>query len=181
MQHLKAYTGVGSRETPDNILRVMEDIGEKLAYAGWTLRSGAADGADTAFEEGCDRVGGAKEVYIAWEGFSGRTSVEEGILVPTGALVAKAAQIASQTHPAWDRCSRGAKALHTRNVFQVLGQQLDAPSKMLICYGKLDKRGNIQGGTATAWNLACQHDVPCFNLIIPEHYTRITQWLSTQS
>ena len=49
----KYYTGIGSRETPDSILSLFNDIVFQLAGLGYTLRSGGADGADTAFEEGC--------------------------------------------------------------------------------------------------------------------------------
>jgi len=49
---MKFYTGVGSRKTPLSILKVMRKLGYKLAIDGWMLRSGGADGADSAFEKG---------------------------------------------------------------------------------------------------------------------------------
>lgn len=55
------YAGVGSRETPQDILNTMYKIGKYLASKGYTLRSGGAIGADTAFENGCDSVKGEKE------------------------------------------------------------------------------------------------------------------------
>ena len=42
------YTGIGSRNTPDEILEKMFVIGEELAKAGWCLRSGYADALDEA-------------------------------------------------------------------------------------------------------------------------------------
>ena len=48
------YAGIGSRETPGLMLGAFARIGEFLAKKGYTLRSGGADGADTAFEVGCD-------------------------------------------------------------------------------------------------------------------------------
>ena len=48
----KFYTGIGSRQTPKDILNLIEDVAFKLASKGYILRSGAAKGADTAFEDG---------------------------------------------------------------------------------------------------------------------------------
>lgn len=54
------YAGIGSRETPRSILDLMTAIARKLEALGYTLRSGGATGADTAFEEGVERL---KEIY----------------------------------------------------------------------------------------------------------------------
>ena len=48
---MKYYTGIGSRETPKDIMQLMSKLAYKLASEGYILRSGAAQGADTAFEE----------------------------------------------------------------------------------------------------------------------------------
>ena len=63
-----AYAGVGSRSTPAKVLQWMEWIGRGMAEAGMVLRSGAADGADSAFERGCDSVGGDKRMEEAGVG-----------------------------------------------------------------------------------------------------------------
>ena len=47
------YAGIGSRNTPKEVLDVFESIGKYLALQGFVLRSGGADGADRAFERGC--------------------------------------------------------------------------------------------------------------------------------
>lgn len=44
---MKAYAGIGSRETPLQILSLMEQIAMSLSKVGFTLRSGYADGALT--------------------------------------------------------------------------------------------------------------------------------------
>ena len=44
------YAGIGSRETPKEILKEMTKIGQELESKGYTLRSGGAIGADKAFE-----------------------------------------------------------------------------------------------------------------------------------
>lgn len=188
MTVLKHYTGVGSRETPLEMMRVISSLAERLADEGFVLRSGAADGADTAFELGHENwrwgdnwgVGhpdALKEIFIAWNGFSDRTDKEDGVYCLKGEIVQEAEEIASSVHPAWDRLSRGAKALHSRNCFQVLGKDLRTPSKFLVCYAPVDKHGVPKGGTRTAWVLARLWNIPCFNLAIPADLERINKYL----
>ena len=69
------YAGIGSRETPPDILLKMVKIGCHLAKMGWTLRSGGAPGADSAFEKGCDLGGGDKQIFLPWKGFQGNSSL----------------------------------------------------------------------------------------------------------
>ena len=95
-----AYAGVGSRSTPSGALQWMEAIGRAMAEAGLVLRSGAADGADSAFERGCDRVGGDKRVYLPKAGYRGRWPDGARVLVGGGAW---AQELGGRRHPAWDR------------------------------------------------------------------------------
>ena len=39
---MKVYTGIGSRETPEEILEFMKEIASKLEELGWICRSGGA-------------------------------------------------------------------------------------------------------------------------------------------
>ena len=55
------YAGIGSRSTPSSILSIMTILGKTLAQNGYILRSGGAEGADKAFEIGCNEVSGMKE------------------------------------------------------------------------------------------------------------------------
>lgn len=160
----KIYTGIGSRETPDEIIKLMMNIGATLARHGWTLRSGHADGADMAFEDGAKLNQGKMEIYLPWQGFNHAPSLM-GYIVHHDP---EAERIASQFHPAWDRCSQGARKLHTRNVFQVAGAELDTASDLVICWTKDGKRG---GGTGQALRIAEHLNIPIFDLAItnPEH------------
>lgn len=190
---MKYYTGIGSRETPREILDLMEDIAFKLAHLGYILRSGCAGGADTAFQNGAMQyvwettpaisdLPTLGQLYIPWDRF---TKVDSDYkdwykVLDRMSKKSEAYQLASETHPAWDKCSVGAKALHARNTFQVLGSTLDNPSSFLICYAKVDKHGNIKGGTATDWNLAKAHGVPCFNLYNEDDKQRLINWLERE-
>jgi hypothetical protein len=189
-RQVKFYTGVGSRETPNDILKLMENIGEKLASQGWTLRSGGAVGADQAFERGMFKFAGydqpyswlPAEIYLPWSGYEDHYKDTHGGLniLPSHIKLEDeriAEGMAMAIHPAWEACKQGAKKMHTRNVFQVLGRTLDAPSKMLIAWTRLDNRGNPKGGTATAINLANENGVTTFNLNKPENFERINKWI----
>ena len=169
---MKYYTGIGSRETPTDILNLMTEIARKLGALGWTLRSGGAEGADTAFERGF----GAKQVFLPWSGFADR-QLGRGMHV-LGAfhphLQKQAYDEASAVHPAWDKCSAGAKKLHARNVFQVFGPELNLNSKFVICW---TPGGKTTGGTATAIRLAEKAKIPVFNLANPEHRARLEKFV----
>lgn len=184
---MKYYTGIGSRETPKDICNLMEDIAFKLASKDYILRSGAAQGADTAFEDGAkayaeqvDERLTLAQIYIPWDSFTVYDEFYKDWYKVLDRMQKKkeAEQIASEIHPAWEKCSRGAKLLHTRNVFQVLGTSLNSPSQFLICWAKLDKHGNIKGGTRLAWDLAGKYNVPRFNLANKEDKERVEIWLN---
>jgi hypothetical protein len=169
---VKAYAGIGSRMTPEPILALMKDIGAALARQGWVLRSGAAPGADTAFEVGCDLAGGTKEVFLPWKGFQKRELIG-GVQLLAPEIVPAAEEIAAQAHPRWQFLRRPVKALHTRNVCQVLGPHLDEPAKFILCW---TLNGGGAGGTGQALRIAAPRGVKVFDLGSPEVLARIQAW-----
>ena len=147
----KFYAGIGSRETPPEVLSEMRWLAAKLAAHDWTLRSGAAQGADAAFESG---AGEKKEIYLPWRGFNGsRSSLHN----PTPAAM----ELAAKVHPAWERCSQGARKLHARNCHQVLGLALMPPVKFVACW-TVDGLGG--GGTGQALRIARHENIPIYDL-----------------
>lgn len=157
---MQIYAGIGSRTTPYTIQTEMRNIAVEYAVQGWLLRSGHADGADKAFEAGCDRGNGSKEIWLPWAGFNGSDS--KFILPRSGEVRERAFLIASTIHPAWDRCNLAAQCLHARNVLQVLGADFETPADKVICWTPFN--GAVVGGTATALKLAAQHNIPIVNL-----------------
>lgn len=147
------YAGIGSRETPSYVLIIFEEIGEYLAKQGLTLRSGKAKGSDEAFEKGCDRVKGNKEIYLPWEGFEGSNS---NLIVKNP----KAFEIAEKFHPYWYNLKQGARKLQARNSHQILGKDLNTPSKFIICW---TEGGKGKGGTGQALRIAHHYGVPVFD------------------
>lgn len=149
------YTGIGSRETPPFIILLMRRIAEYQHTHGFTLRSGHAKGADQAFEWGAN---GRAEIYLPWPTFEievelNGTAYDE----PTP----QAMKMAERFHPAWDRLNQGGQKLHARNCHQVLGYDLQTPSKYVICW---TRDGLTIGGTATAIKIADKYCIPVLNL-----------------
>lgn len=146
------YAGIGSRQTPDDVLAEMTTIAHILQENGYILTSGGADGADSAFEAG---AGDLKRIFIPWNGFNDR---HDGI-IKGGSK--KAAAIAEQFHPVWYKLTQGAKKLHTRNVCQILGDDLETPVEFVVCW---TKDGKASGGTGTAIKIAEHYNIPVYNL-----------------
>lgn len=147
---IRCWTGVGSRSTPPEILTFMWVIAQYLQREGFTLRSGGAKGADSAFESG---AGPNKEIFYAKDACQA------------------AMAIAAQFHPAWGACSDYPKKLHGRNAFQVLGRHLSSPSEFLICWTpdgckSHATRTRATGGTGTAISIADAYGVPVYNLAV---------------
>jgi hypothetical protein len=140
---VRVYAGIGSRETPPEVLEFMETVARGYAMQGTLLRSGGAKGADTAFEKGCDAVEGEKEIFR-----------------PEHAT-AEALEHASQFHPNWHACGVYAKKLHARNSMIILGADLDDPVDFVICW---TPKGVKIGGTAQGLRVAEAHGITVLNL-----------------
>jgi len=158
---MKFYTGIGSRETPEEILNVMKDIAHQLASKNYTLRSGGADGADLAFELGAG-LKAPKEIYLPWKGFNGSKS---NLYNPS----ISAMFMASEYHPNWNNLSKPIRKLMGRNSHQVLGRNLEIPSEFVICWTPdgcetHGTRSKKTGGTGQAISLAYFNDIPVYNL-----------------
>ncbi len=151
------YTGIGARRTPPDMLALMTRAAFALLKRDYVLRSGHAAGADSAFERG---AGTAAQIFLPARGWRGSASPfhPEGI---EPALWARARTIAAAHHPAFATLGSFIQHLHTRNVFQVLGPTLDAPSDFVLCW---TEDGEASGGTGQAMRIAAAHGVPVYNL-----------------
>lgn len=147
------YAGIGSRETPDDVQEYFCKLGAFLGSKEYVLRSGAAQGADKAFESGCDKVSGYKEIYLPWGNFERSDS---NLIVSNP----RAYDIAESFHPYWGNLSVGARKLQSRNSHQVLGYDLETPSKFVLCW---TKGGKASGGTGQAIRVASHYDIPVFD------------------
>lgn len=171
----KAYAGIGSRKTPPEVLNQMTRIAARLNVLGWTLRSGAAEGADRAFEAG---AGGEKEIFLPWKGFMGSRSK---LIEPETPDLA--AEIASQIHPGWHYLNQAAKKLMARNTRQILGHALGDPVLFVLCWTpdgceSGGTRSSVTGGTGQAIALASgRFSIPVFNLKNADALDRLAEFL----
>ena len=156
-------TGIGSRKTPPRALGQMEALGKILGAEGAVLRSGAADGADSAFEKGWDAAGGRKEIFLPWDGFNDRHADGRQVFVPTLGENAPEVKIASRLHPAWERLGRGPRALMARNTNQIHGREVGTSPRtdLVICW---TEGGAQKGGTGQALRMAEESGIPVLNL-----------------
>lgn len=150
------YAGIGSRETPDDILHLMYLLGRKLAIDGYVLRSGHAAGADLAFEKGCDSVNGRKEIFLA------KHATLDSI------------EYSSSFHDAWDKCTDYVKQLHGRNAMILLGTELIVPVGFVVCW---TSRGLDVGGTGLGIRIAHSNRIKVINLYHHEWIVRIKKYL----
>jgi len=160
---MKAYAGVGSRNTPQNILDIMTKTAIFLEKRGYTLRSGGAKGADTAFENGVKKL---KEIYYA------NDATEQSLI------------IAERYHSHWHRLGSYAKKLHGRNSFQILGKTLNSPVEFVICWTPDGCERHIDrkittGGTGTAISIASSSKIKVYNLYNNESIDKLRALLKT--
>jgi hypothetical protein len=155
------YAGIGSRTSPKDVLKVMKKFGRIFAERGWVLRSGGAEGADSAFEEGCDLAKGEKEIYLPWENFNKNKSTLylRSYEIPLE-MSNRACEIASKYHPKWETLGPAARALHARNGFQILGKDLITPVSLVLFWSPMITKG----GTAQALRIAADHSIMMYNM-----------------
>jgi len=166
------YAGIGSRDTPEHVLKKMRACAKRLKELGFTLRSGGAKGADSAFEQ---YAGTQAEIYLPFDGFEGKR--DNGYQLINSQFLphySKARHMASEYHPNWSACNDRARQMHTRNVMQMLGASLDKPSLFVVCW---TKDGRASGGSGQALRIAKALDIPVFNLYFDDALVRLGEWL----
>ena len=152
-------------------IKLCYNVCMRLAQLGVTFTSGLCElGMDNiaqkAYSKAVD-LGLAKEsqfeVYVA-DQYNIRKSTlprRHLAIVRNKDLISETERIASEVHPAWDRCNEWARGMHSRNCHQILGYDLQSPVDAVICW---TPDGAVVGGTATAIRIAMKYDIPVFNL-----------------
>lgn len=167
-----AYAGIGSRQTPSDVQKKMTAAARRLEKLGWTLRSGGAEGADTAFELGAAEK---KEIFLPWPGFNDNSSDRTS-------QSADALAVARAIHPRFDALSDAAKKMMARNTYQILGDDLKTPVRFVLCWtddGATCERDRSKksGGTGQAIALADRFGIPVFNMKSPDALNRLAIFL----
>lgn len=164
---MKYYAGIGSRETPKDVLELMTKVAAKLEKDGWILRSGGAIGADKAFEKGV-RLKKNKEIYLA-----------------TGNISQAAWDSVDRFHPYPQALKPYPRALMARNYHQITGKDDNAKkSKFVICWTpdgckSRSERTIKTGGTGQAISIADSLGIEIYNLANPEDRARIEKYLKS--
>ena len=164
---VKIYAGIGSRKTPSEVCAVFASLAGRLGQAGWTLRSGRAQGADSAFECGARAVQGSCEIflpnkhnYMSMEQITRENPEpwkQTGYLDEVTGSVLGCKVIARLLHPNGKNLSPHALELHARNTYQILGQDLNTPVQFVVCW---TEGGRGEGGTGQALRLAKMLNIP---------------------
>ena len=150
------YAGIGARATPARTLADMTVMAEWLARNGWTLSTGGAAGADSAFANGAPA--GQRTIWLPWRGYNGLGGPDCQVL--SGAALSRGVEGAARRHPAWDRCSPAVRKLHARNA-AVLGLTLGRPVDACVAF---TSHGRVEGGTGMAIRIAEARGIPVLNL-----------------
>ena len=143
---------IGSRETPEDQLKKLEQIAEFFAKRGWTLRTGGSWGADQAAFNGFSKVNGKIELYLPYQGFN----EHKGILWSQENW-----DEAAKQHPYWETMSLNGKLFHSRNVSIALGLDNKSPADCIVAW---TEGGEEVGGSMMVLKLGRLNKIPLFNL-----------------
>lgn len=155
------YAGIGSRKTPPEIAQLMTNIARHLASTGWTLRSGGAIGADTAFFDGS---GQKHEIFCVDSYITENNFVYDPDYIP---------QFAHDSvdiyHPVPSALKKNGRNLMARNCLQILGLDGVTPVDFVVCWTPdackhHEDRTISTGGTGQAISIADTRLIPVFNL-----------------
>jgi len=148
----KTYAGIGSRETPPQALTWMAWLGQKLERMDYTLRSGGAKGADSAFEKYVTQ----KEIYHPKDEIPDWCFTRIRDFVPSNYN--------------FNGMKPYIQRLLARNMMQIWGRNGDNPVDFVICW---TKDGKDTGGTGYAMRAAASVEIPIYNLYLEKDRLRL--------
>lgn len=180
---------VGSRQAPQEALQALRKIGYTYAEHNVAITSGDATGCDSAGLEGAmssERfpMVGAR-IYLPWNGVrkedGSRRFADNRIFFDASKFenYEQAQAIAKEARGSFEGLKRGGIALHTRNSYQVLLDDLKTPVTNVVCWAKpVGRKGAVQGGTNTAVQIALKYKIPVINLATDEGWERAQTFIS---
>jgi len=187
--------GIGSRSITSKESLFKIKVIFCMQLAGFHTNSGCADGDDTSSEYGSNLATNFRNKYLGerllpfnqsfsgilpWDGFNGKYE-RDGY---TCQIPDSAFELTAKFHKGWDYLPDPVKRLMARNALQVLGLDLRAPVKMILCstpdavfHG--DQTTNKTGGTGQAIRIASSYNIPIFNTMFSEHRERLSNFIET--
>lgn len=150
------YAGIGSRETPSDVLEYMKEVAKYMSSLDYCLRSGRAKGADRAFEEGCDSVAGKKDIYLAKDAGEPYSNWAWNEILKC---------FPDDRNPLYfDSWKLYTKQLLVRDMYQILGKFTNEPVKFVACWTpSLNYQDSSSGGTGWAIRCALLYKIPVYN------------------
>lgn len=151
---------IGSRDLSRPQLQRCWLIGELLARRGYQIRSGNAVGADQSYASGANSIDPSLvTACLPWLSYESRAIHGDNYVAVLPELAhserTRLYDEAARLHPAWDRCGRGARALHARN-----GLIVDGCALVLAW----PRSARVWGGTGQGMRVAQARGVPMINL-----------------
>lgn len=157
------YAGIGSRQTPADIILIMQYSAQILARKKYTCCTGACQGADQAFGNGAINANGKLNLFVPWYSYEGEWIKKLiGDVNITAIDLNKdilAVQSVYEFHPAANKLKPSVMKLHARNYLIVDGVDF------IICW---TPNGEITGGTGQALRIAAKQNITVYNLGNPE-------------
>jgi hypothetical protein len=179
------YAGIGSRETPQEVLKQMTEVAKYLDGIGYTLQTGFTfknketgldeEGADKAFSDGSQNkvLFGPSSIRNTVKGVASLESYD-------GNVTNISNEIVKEIHPAPDRLKPGAVKLMARNTNQIFGKNLDSTVDFVLFYAKeTDNPLRPKGGTGQAVEMARRKGIPTINLANSNWKQELDKVLST--
>lgn len=184
---------VGSRKLSDpefeKDARLFYSVAKRFAELGIIMRSGAAGGADLIAETAyADAITAGKcnpkqvEIFVPWKDFGKDNPLSHLHILPDSKYAKQTEELVKKIHPIYQIDPRtnqpkgqlkpGALKLHSRNMNQVLGNDLKSPVAANICW---TEDGETTGGTASSINLCNSNGIPVFNLGRPDRDTVLNE------
>lgn len=144
------YAGIGSRETPAEVLKEMAQAVKELDKLGFTANTGDAKGADKTVRD---------------------NATKKNVFTPADAT-SFTREIAREIHPAPQALEKkGGLDLMARNTNQVFGKDLDTPVDFVLAYDSSGWEGQgprpQKGGTLQAIDMAARKGIPVINMANP--------------
>lgn len=164
--NMKYATFVGSRKAPDAVIKECSKMVSEYVKRGYKVRSGNAEGFDQSLKD----VGeNDREIYLPYKDFGPKLK-GKNVYIPDIEFnnYDKAVALVNKLHPNKQLKEWQMKYL-ARDVYQVLGKDLNTPSELVICWTE-DGADNIEmltsktGGTAMAIRIAEYYHIPVINI-----------------
>jgi hypothetical protein len=186
---MKKVAIIGSRKTPQTVCDALEEYAVELLTLGYHGVSGGAPGPDTALSNAIYRMSvdtgypGAEfgTIWLPDHHFNGFAHGDLGGACRNAMLERtirnEAARLARDIHGGWHNLTRFMRQLHARNVYQILGPELNEPVEFVLCSAYTTRSGVVKGGTATAVKIAKMHGVPVINLLDKDGFDEIDKKL----